>query len=121
MSTALLDSHRLTIHGSSGTGTSAPNKRIANMSTEHPANESHGKDKIITIVVNAKSREVAGKEITFEQVVDLANLGPRGENIVFTVTYKRGHGDKPEGSMVEGDVIKVKDGMLFHVTRTDKS
>lgn len=91
------------------------------MNSEQQQEEKPKKDTVLTIVVNGKKREFVGKEITFEQVVDLASLGPRGENIVFTVTYKRGHGDKPEGSMIEGDVIKVKDGMLFHVTRTDKS
>jgi len=43
-----------------------------------------------TIVVNAQEKTVTTKEITFEQVVDLAYDGnpPQAENWVFTVTYR---------------------------------
>ncbi len=43
------------------------------------------------------------------------------ETTVYTVTYKRGLGNKPEGTLVEGDTVKVKEGMIFNVARTDKS
>lgn len=81
----------------------------------------HGHDKVFHIFINGREREFTGSEISFTQVVELANLGPGGDRIVFTVTYKRGHGNKPEGTMVEGDKVKVKEGMRFSVTRTDKS
>ena len=80
------------------------------------------KAKATTIVVNGREKTVASKELTFDQVVDLAFDDPqRGPLIVFTITYRRGHGDKPEGSLIEGESVKVKDGMIFNVTRTDKS
>lgn len=81
-----------------------------------------GKDKSITIIVNGRQRVVSTKELSFAQVVALAfDAPPTSQNIVFTVTYRRGEGNKPEGTMVEGDVVKVKDGMVFNVTATDKS
>jgi Multiubiquitin len=40
---------------------------------------------------------------------------------MFTVTYRRGEGNKPEGTLVEGETVKVKEGMIFNVTATDKS
>jgi len=77
--------------------------------------------KPVTIIVNGRKKEFLGKEITFEQIVKLAfETPPYGENTMFTVTYKRGQGDK-EGSMLPGDSVKVKDGMVFNVTATDKS
>lgn len=81
---------------------------------------SHKPDTII--VVNGREKVWNEKEISFEQVVTLA-FGSYVENdqIVYTVTYKRGEGSKPEGSMVKGDVVKVKDKMIFNVTKTDKS
>ena len=86
------------------------------MSTE--ANE---KDKEVTIIVNGREKTVTSKELTFDEVVDLAFDDPqRGPNIVFTITYRRGEGNK-EGSLLEGQSVKVKDGMIFNVTRTDKS
>lgn len=80
------------------------------------------KDKTATIVVNGRKKTVTLKELTFDEVVDLGFDDPgRGPQIFFTITYRRGHGDKPEGSLVEGETVKVKDGMIFNVTRTDKS
>lgn len=85
--------------------------------------DNKGKDNTITIIVNGQAHEVPTKEeLTFDEVVDLAfNPRPMGENIVFTVTYQRGHGDKPQGTLVEGKTVKAKDGMVFDVTVTDKS
>jgi Multiubiquitin len=84
----------------------------------------HGKDKDFTVIVNGREKTVASKELTFEQVVTLAfDNPPTGENILFTITYRKGGNEhKPEGSMVEGgDPVKVKNGMIFNVTATDKS
>jgi Multiubiquitin len=76
----------------------------------------------VTITVNTKPFEVTKEEISFAEVVDLAfGAVPAGENVAFTVTYRRGQGNKPSGSLVEGATVKVKDGMIFNVTKTDKS
>lgn len=76
----------------------------------------------ITIVVNGRPKEVKDKELTFDEVVALAfEPVPTGPNLVITVTYRRGHGNRPEGSMVAGDAVKPKEGMIFNVTVTDKS
>jgi len=89
--------------------------------TEKP--EKDGKDKkLVTIIVNAREKQVEKDDITFEEVVDLAfNPKPVGENVLFTVTYRRGQGNKPEGSLLAGQSVRVKDGMIFNVTATDKS
>lgn len=82
----------------------------------------HDHDKETTIIVNGREKTWNEKEISFAQVVTLA-FGTYVENgsTEYTVTYKRGHGSKPEGSMVKGDRVKVKDKMIFNVTATDKS
>jgi hypothetical protein len=76
-----------------------------------------------SIIVNAQEKIVTTKDVTFEQVVDLAYDGhpPQGENWVFTVTYRRGTNESPQGSLVKGTSVKVKKGMVFNVTATDKS
>ncbi len=74
------------------------------------------------IIVNGREKIVAQHELTYVDVVRLAFENPEfTENVVYTVTYKRGPDQKPEGSMVTGDLVKVKPGMVFNVTRTDKS
>lgn len=76
----------------------------------------------VTIVVNARPRVVTKDEISFEEIVTLAfDAPPAGENTVYTVTYRKGHGNKPEGTLVPGATTKVKEGMIFNVTATDKS
>lgn len=78
--------------------------------------------KSTTVVVNGRERPVEETELTFAAVAALAfDPVPEGPNIVITVTYRRGHGNKPEGSMVDGDTVKVKEGMIFNVSVTDKS
>lgn len=75
-----------------------------------------------TIVVNGREKTVTTKELTFDQLVSLAfEDPPSGEFICFTITFRRGQGKKPEGSLIEGESVKIKDGMIFNVTATDKS
>ena len=92
------------------------------MKEEQKPNDPLGQNKQFTIVVNAREKTFTGREISFNQVVELAfgSVSPN-PNVVYTVTYKRGEGNKPEGSMEKGDTVKVKDGMIFNVTQTDKS
>lgn len=83
----------------------------------------NGKDKTITIIVNGREKEVPKKDkLTFDELVALAfDPVPTGEFICFTITYRKGHGNKPEGTLAEGESVKPKDGMIFNVTATDKS
>ncbi len=84
--------------------------------------EKGGPEKEYTIIVNGREKVVTTKELTFDEVVALAfDNPPSGPYICFTITYRRGHGNKPEGTLTEGEAVKVKDGMIFNVTATDKS
>lgn len=90
--------------------------------SEEHKNEASGRNKEFTIVVNGREKVVTYKEISFIQVIELAfNVTSIDPNIVYTVTYKRGEGNKPDGIMVSGDIVKVKNGMIFNVTPTNKS
>lgn len=83
--------------------------------------QAEGKDKkFITIVVNARPHQVEKSELSFAEVVALSSL-TGGADTIFTVTYRRGEGHKPEGTLVEGQSVKVKEGMIFNVTATSKS
>lgn len=73
------------------------------------------------IVVNGTKKTVDGDRLTFEQTVSLAfPAPPTGENIVFTVAYRRGEANK-QGTLLPGQSVKLKEGMIFNVTATDKS
>jgi hypothetical protein len=78
-------------------------------------------EKPVTIIVNGRSKVVPKEEMTFEEIVALADGLPTGPNVVYTVVLRKGEVKKPEGTLVAGDHIKVKNGMIFNVTATDKS
>lgn len=81
-----------------------------------------GEPKQFNIIVNGRQRVVTEKELSFAQLIPLAFENPPvGPNVVFTVTYSRGEEHKPKGSLVEGDTVKIKEGMVFNVTATNKS
>jgi Multiubiquitin len=74
------------------------------------------------IIVNAREKKWFDKEISYDQVIVLAyGIYDPSESTSYTVTYKRGEDKKTEGSMVPGDIIHVKDKMIFNVTKTNKS
>jgi hypothetical protein len=91
------------------------------MSTQ--ANEKDHQNKTVTIIVNGRPKEVTAKELTFEEIGNLAfdNNPPTGENVVITVTYSKGDASKHEGTLLPGESVKIKAGMVFNVTATDKS
>ena len=84
---------------------------------------SGGKEKEISIIVNGREKRVPKHDpLTFDEVVALAyDNPPTGPYVCFTITYRRGQGNKPEGTLVEGESVKPKEGMIFNVTATDKS
>lgn len=81
-----------------------------------------GQERSITLVVNGVPHDFAEREITYNEVVVLAygDVTP-GPDTLYTVTYTRGHGNKPEGTLAQGGQVNVKNGMVFNVGRTDKS
>lgn len=77
--------------------------------------------KQVTIIVNTREKVVEKDDIAFEEVVALAfDPVPSGANVLLTVTYHRGHGNK-SGDLLPGSSVKVKDEMVFDVTATDLS
>jgi hypothetical protein len=90
------------------------------VSAQAPENQA-GKQHEVTIVVNGRRRTVDENQISFDEVVELAfDNPPSGDNVVFSVTYRRAEGNK-SGTLEEGGEIKVKEGMIFDVSATDKS
>lgn len=74
------------------------------------------------IIVNAREKAWRKVKISFDEVVKLAyGEVSNNPNVIYTVNYKRGVPSKPEGSMVKGEVIYVKNKMIFNVTQTNKS
>lgn len=80
------------------------------------------KSKTVTIVIEGTPHEWSEKEISYAQVVTLEVPDyAANSNITYSVTYKRGQGNKPEGTLAPGASVKVKEGMRFSVSETGQS
>lgn len=78
--------------------------------------------KEFTIIVNGKKKTFANRELSFDELVVMAfNPVPTGPNVLFTITYEGGPRENPEGMLLKGQKVKIKDGMIFNVKHTDKS
>ena len=66
--------------------------------------------------------EMTAKKISFEEIIELA-FGNyiQNENTTYTVSYSKGENKKPKGQLVAGDKVMIKDGIIFNVSRTNKS
>lgn len=74
------------------------------------------------VIVNSRPKDWSKITISFEEVVILAyGKMSTDPNVIYTVNYINGVPSKPEGSMLKGDVISVKNKMIFNVTETNKS
>lgn len=90
------------------------------MSEDKP--EQRPDDKKYSITINGRQRQVESEELSFDELVDLAFNDPaRGPQIVFTITFRGAGGRIQEGELDEGQRLKVRDGTIINVTRTDQS
>jgi len=80
------------------------------------------KNKEVEFRVNGTRHHTSEKYLTFDEIVAFAfGANPQGGNITYTITYRKGHGNSPEGDIKPGGKVRVKEGMIFNVTKTDKS
>lgn len=88
--------------------------------TEHSAEKS---GKVATIFINGRPRDVTQKELTFDELVNIAYgpNPPRGELIVYTISWRKSGHDDREEDLLPGQSLKVKDGMVVDVVLTDRS
>lgn len=99
-----------------------PEKNVSHSEGVTNDTASTDRQKAITIIVNGREKSILQKKISSQELVTLAFDDPSsGEYICFTITYRKGQGNKPEGTLAEGESVKTKEGMIFNVTATDKS
>ena len=79
--------------------------------------------KTVEIIVNGTQHEwTKNDEINYAEVVTLDVPDyPQHPEITYSVKYKNGQGNKPEGTLSPGGSVKVKDGMIFSVSPTGQS
>lgn len=78
--------------------------------------------KMVAIIVEGTPHPWEKEKITYADVVTLEVPDyAQHPEITYSVTYKKGSGDKPEGVLAPGTSVKVKDGMVFNVSETGQS
>ena len=84
--------------------------------------EANPERRTFEIVINGGQHVVPRRRLTFEDIVRLAFTDAIfNDDIVYTVTFKRGPEQNREGSLVAGESVLVNNGMIFNAKRTDKS
>lgn len=84
------------------------------------SSQAPGQNRTVTIIINGRPRQVTGKMVSYEEIVKLAFPDdPSNQDIDFTVAYANPHGK--DGELVAGQEVHVKEGMVFNVTKTNRS
>jgi len=79
-----------------------------------------GQAKTSTVIINGRPREITGQKVSYEEIVKLAfPTDPANQEVDFTVVYANPHGK--DGALVAGQEVHVKEGMVFNVTKTNRS
>jgi hypothetical protein len=79
-------------------------------------------EKFVTIIVDGTARKVDHDPVTYKEVVTLAYPDyPQHPEINYSVTYKNGPPANPEGILVSGGQVKIKEEMELRVKRTGQS
>jgi hypothetical protein len=76
-------------------------------------------DKPFHILVNGRPREVSGESIAYRDVVLLAFPGADFSQFMFDVHYSGPH--TPDGTLVDGQLVPLHNGLKFDVTKTNRS
>jgi len=74
--------------------------------------------KIITIIVNGREKKVDQGLISYERIVELA-FGSSAPAVTHTVNWRQRDGE--EGSLLSGQTIEAREGMIFTATATNRS
>ena len=89
---------------------------------KHGHNLHFNHHRAVVLVVNTREKKWDKPQISYEEVVILAfGTFSKDPNVVYTVTFSKGPEHKREGSLVRGQSVNVKNGMIFNVSQTNKS
>lgn len=84
------------------------------------SDQAPGQNKVYNIIVNGRPREVLEHKLIYWDAVTLAFPdATQNQDSVYTVAYANPHGK--DGTLVEGQHVNIKDGVVFNVSQTNRS
>ncbi|MFI9458985.1 multiubiquitin domain-containing protein [Acinetobacter sp. NPDC052428] len=87
--------------------------------SQHLESSKGNKDRDVNIIVNARPKKFDGDRISYEEVIELAFPGQFDPNIVYTIAYAGPQ--TPDGTLVAGQSVAIRNGMKFDVNKTNRS
>jgi ribosomal protein S4 len=95
---------------------------VSPTSIDPEAADAEAREKHVTIVVNGQKKTVPSRTVSWDEVVDLAYPGERGdENFTFVVTYSDAQHSK-SGILEQGGSVEAKEeGTSFNVAKHRRS
>ncbi len=76
-------------------------------------------EKQYNIIVNTRPKKVDGPDITFEEVLQLANIDTTGQDLgLFDVEWTYGH---KAGVLTPGHSVPAENGMKFDAGKSNRS
>lgn len=82
-------------------------------------NNEHQKQHEFEIFVQSRPRKVTGPNISFEDVLKLANIDTTGQDLgLFDVDWTHGN---EMGSLTPGQNVKLQNGMRFDAGKSNRS
>ena len=87
---------------------------------DHP----HHPNEPLTIIINGVDKTLPNetKRLSYEEVVRLAyGKYDDASSVIYTVSFSNGPAPNPKGTLVKGKNVKIGRGMIFNVSRSDKS
>ena len=90
--------------------------------SDTPASQATGTEpqhKTYRIIVNGEAKTVTSEILSYNDVVRLAF--PNGDpTTIYRATYRNAEQPR-QGTLVEGQIVEIKEGTIFDVTPTGKS
>jgi hypothetical protein len=89
---------------------------------EHPEHPEHPNR--LTVLINGEEKLLLPhvQRLSYEEIVKLAyGVLPTNPNTIYTVAYSNGPSENPKGTLTRGRSVMVKEGMVFNVSKSDKS
>jgi hypothetical protein len=78
--------------------------------------------KQVSIKVNSRDYDIDKGDVSYATIVTLAFPDyPQHQERTYSVIYKKGHSNKPEGILPPNSSVRVKDKMMFTVKHTGQS
>lgn len=100
-----------------------PDKPHLPVGPNHPEHPERPEEPIFIIINGVdKVLPVGTKQLSYEEVVKLAygNYN-NASSIIYSVAYSNGPAENRKGTLVKGDTVLVRKGMIFNVGCSNKS